>query len=304
MKTASLAMIALLFAGQAFAADAPSCPLQEVMSLDTLTDSDGFISIPVKLDGKPFIMGVDTGSVYTSVKIEAAEELNLPLDATWGASFLNNVASHQMANLHSLTLGRMEVSWPVLVTQNFVVDPWQAGLIGQDVLSDFDLEIDYYHSKLNFFMHNTCTTDAAYWAKGPVAVVPFEMDRNSHIVMDAVLDGKKIGAMLDTGSDTSTMSLEAAQEFFGIRSNDPRLKTLRQAHINGGASATISAFPFSTLNLEGVAISNPQIDLVPKSSFGNQRDVDVILGANVLRRLRMYIAYQQKKVYLTDAEAH
>ncbi len=216
MKAVCLATLAALCANSAFAADAPKpCPLQQAISLDMTTETDGSVSVPMMLNGKPFMMGVDTGSVYTSIKYETAEELGLPLALTSGGSFMNNIKTNEMANLNSLSLGKIETAWPVLVIPNFI-RPWQAGLLGQDVMRDFDVEIDFYHSKLNLFLHNTCTTDAAYWTNGPVAVLPFEVNNNQHIVVDAVLDGKEVNAMLDTGSDTSSMSRDNAQDTFAI----------------------------------------------------------------------------------------
>lgn len=293
----------LLSTGSTFAADAPAptCPLQEAVSLDMTTATDGSVSVPVELNGKPFVMTVDTGSPYTSIKQETAQELNLPLQFTAGGSFMNNIQSNEMANLNSFSLGKLEVAWPVLVTPNFI-RPWEAGLLGQDVMRSFDVEIDYYHSKLNLFMHNTCTDDAAYWTHA-VAVVPFEVNRSSHIVVNALIDGKKVTVLIDTGSDISSMSVDNAKDIFDIRDNDPRLKVVRHERINGGADVPIYAFPFSTLNFEGVAVSSPLIELIPKQNFGRRSDADIILGSNVLRRLRMYIAYSENKIYLTDAEA-
>lgn len=302
MRSALAGLGFALLAGSAWAADAPQpCPLQEAISLDMTTEVDGSVSVPVLLNGKPFMMGLDTGSPYTSIKYETAAQLGLPLAFTLGGSFMNNIQTNQMANLDSLSLGNLEVPWPVLVIPNFI-KPWQAGLLGQDVMRSFDVEIDFYRSKLNFFLHNTCTTDAAYWTHA-VAVVPFEVNNDQHLVVEAVLDGKEVNAMLDTGAESSIMSLDNAQDTFAIHDNDPRLKTVRQDNINGGEATTVSTFPFSTLTFQGVTITNPQIDLIPKKNFGNERHVDVVLGLNVLRRLHMYIDYSQNKIYLTDAEA-
>lgn len=302
MRSVFLVLGFALLAGNACAADAPKpCPLQEAVSLDMTTEADGSVSVPVMLNGKPFKMGLDTGSGYSSIKYETAAQLGLPLAFTLGGTFMNNINANQMANLDSLALGKLVTPWPVLVTPNFIL-PWEAGLLGQDVMRSFDVEIDFYRSKLNLFLHNTCTTDAAYWTHA-VAVVPFEVNNDQHIVVEAMLDGKEVNAVLDTGADSSTMSLDNAQDTFDIRDNDSRLKTVRQEHINGGEATTVSAFPFSTLSFEGVTIANPQIDLIPKKSFGNERHVDVVLGLNVLRRLHMYIDYPENKIYLTDAEA-
>jgi predicted aspartyl protease len=302
MRAAIFLAVLCLPASGALADDkpAPACPLQEAISLDMTTRIDGSVSVPVKLNGKTFAMTVDTGSPYTSINLETAQELDLPLQLTSGGSFMNNIQTNEMANLKSLNIGNLDTSWPVLVTPNFIT-PWQAGLLGQDLMRGFDVEIDYYHSKLNLFVHNTCAADAAYWSNA-VAVVPFEVNKSSHILVKALLDGKEVTVLLDTGSDLSSMSLENAQDIFDLRSDDPRLKVVRQERINGGASTPVRVFPFSTLSFAGVAVSSPLIELIPKQNFG-MREADVILGSNVLRRLRMYIAYSQNKIYLTDAEA-
>ena len=48
---------------------------------------------------------------------------------------------------------------------------------------------------------------------------------------------------------------------------------------------------------------NPQVDLFPETIFGGplSNHGTIIIGINVLRQLHIYIAYGEKKLYITPA---
>ena len=59
------------------------------------------------------------------------------------------------------------------------------------------------------------------------------------------------------------------------------------------------------MSFGGVEVSNPDITLIPdrKAQLGPQAP-DLILGIGILRQLHLYIAYREKKLYLTAASVH
>jgi len=101
------------------------------------------------------------------------------------------------------------------------------------------------------------------------------------------------------------MSLETARELFGLREDDPRIKFLRKVPINGGADAPFYKFPFATLNFGGVAVQNPNINLIPRANFVGEshEDAQLVLGMSVIRQLHLLVAYKEKMLYVTGAEA-
>jgi hypothetical protein len=66
---------------------------------------------------------------------------------------------------------------------------------------------------------------------------------------------------------------------------------------------TMYRFPFDTLSFEGVTVQNPDIDIIPGETYG-KLNPQLIIGINVLRQLRVYIAYKEQTLYLTSAEAN
>ncbi len=311
---ATLLAAAFLLASGAgsVAQDAPApqtCTLSQLASLDMHTETDGEIAIPVTVNDRPVEFIVDTASVYSSITSETADALGVKRKRTLnGGTFLNNVPADEFALLDTFGIGQIRSSgkWPVLIVPDKLVPVTIAGLLGPDVMKNYDVELDFFRGKFNLFVHNPCPGHAVYWTHDAYAATPMTVDRNMHVVVKAMLDGKPVSVTLDTGSTASGMSLEAARELFGWDENDPRLVSLGSEKINGGAPVQLHKFPFASLSFEGISVANPQIDLIPQSQFTTKRDLDanIILGIGVLRQLHIYLAYDEGMVYLTGAEAH
>jgi predicted aspartyl protease len=117
---------------------------------------------------------------------------------------------------------------------------------------------------------------------------------NGHIEIPVVVDGKKFTAVLDTGAVGSIISLGAAKAF-GITENSPELKPVTD---NNGRYKVYD-YPFKLLDFDGVTVSNPRLQVV--SSDFLPRGIDMLIGVSILRRLHLYIAYDEEKLYITPA---
>jgi len=267
----------------------------------------GEFEVPVTLNGRTFPLLVDTGGGDTSITGETADDLGLERSWASGGEFLNNIAIDQSVNVSELRIGplRSNDGWKVLVIPNNIVPSTAAGLLAPDFLDSSDVEFDFYRGKFNLFQHNKCG-HVVYWTRDAYATVPIALDRLRHISVQAWLDGKIVTAILDTGSPTSLMSVDAARDLFGWSENDPRVKQTGTERLNGGERAPLYSFPFQSLSFEGIAVLNPRITLIPKKNFLQSRnhDATIVLGMSVLRQLHLYVDYPGKTLYLTGAEAH
>jgi predicted aspartyl protease len=167
----------------------------------------------------------------------------------------------------------------------------------------FDIEFDFAHARFNMFSQDHCPNAVVYWTKGAYAQVPMHVDDSWHISVPITLDGKTLTAVIDSGADRSTMSLETLETVLGIDVHDPKLKKVGATSINGTARTTLYRYPFGTLSFEGVTVQNPDIEVIPGETYG-AHNPDLIIGINVLRQLRLYIAYKEQMLYLTPAEAN
>jgi hypothetical protein len=249
-------------------------------------------------------------------------ELNLPVSqARVEIVNVEGQRSHEQVRLPSITLGTLRQEGAY-----FFIDPNDApreqrtfdGVIAPDFLLNVDADFDFVAKKLNLISPNHCEGKVVYWsapASAPaLAVVPFRIDRSGHISFPLHLDDKRVNAILDTGADNTALNLDAARRTFNIDTNAPDVKKI--GALQGSYKADIFRKQFKTLEIEGVIISSPVIDLLPDlvSSSGGApiptgsliHDTDatlpgIILGMNVLSKLHLYIAYKEGKAYITAA---
>ncbi len=192
-------------------------------------------------------------------------------------------------------------NWEFLVSPDFMLPGDASGLLGANVLKAFDVDIDYVNSKLSFFDPDHCPGKVVYWTRTPYARVPMQLDSNWHITIPVTLDGQSITAIVDTGADESVMTYEQARDLFDWKDGDPRLKPLGPSVVNGDKRRVAYRFPFSSMTFEGVEVQNPDIVLLPAEQVIH--NAPMLLGASVLRQLHVYIAYKERALYLTGAEA-
>jgi len=306
-------VLAMLLVSASRAADAPPaaspalavCKLGRIASLDMTMLPDGEIAIPVTVNDQDMKLIVDTGDIYSGIGEESADALHLKRGiAGQMFYFLGNVPAYQYVEAHSFELGPMSASdLRLLVVPSQMMRPNVDGLLGPNVMKGFDVEFDFAHAKFNIFSQDHCPHAVVYWTKGNYAQVPMHVDESWHISVPVTLNGKSLTAVIDSGADRSTMSLDTLKDLFGIDEKNPALKQIGTGTINGTARTTMYRYPFGTLALEGVTVQSPDIDIIPGETYG-AHNPQLIIGINVLRQLRLYIAYKEQMLYATSAEAN
>jgi predicted aspartyl protease len=303
MKTLPLAVaITLALLGPAAAAE--QCELQQAASLDTSTEPDGSVSVPVSVNGSPLYLLVDTGSVSSSISEDIADQLQLRRSPALRAQQMaGGIPFTQLAQADLFKIGNLSTSrFQFYVAPRGVLGNNFGGLLGPDIMSNYDIEIDYANSKVNIFSQEHCPGRVVYWTHQIYAEVPMTVDENWHISVPAKLDNGMVRAVVDTGAAHSFMTLATAERVFGISQNDPKLEKRDPLSLNGAKRTRTFFYPFQALTIEGVAVQNPNIIIVEDSGL-REGMPDLVLGVTVLRQLHLYIAYKEQKLYATAAEA-
>jgi len=301
-----VASLSLFFAGNAAAAEsAKPCQLEEIASLDLTIGPGGYVTVPGDIDGKTGNFLVDTGGFTEILSESVATELGIPskLGNGWmgvfGGTRLRHYIVAQKFRLGNLVGERRTfILAPQSLFPNDVI-----GMIGPATLTNYDVEFDFANAKLNLFKPSDCSSHAIYWTHDPAAAVTIDVDEDRHMTIPVMINGKTIKATIDTGADKSTMDIASAAYLLGVDEDDPQFKSKGNIMINGKAGTQGYKVKFPPLAFEGIAVTNPDIEVVDDTRTGT-RGKWMILGMNVLRHLHMYIAYQKRILFLTGAEAH
>lgn len=306
-------------AGDDDSAKPNACTLHNVATLPMLDGYPGRVVVEVTIAGQPRRFLVDTGGVFTSIYQHLADELGLHVQSVASNIEIYNLQGGRVkrfARLPSLTFGALSGDdMPVLVEPDPRIRQRFDGILAPDVLSKFDLDFDFANRKLNLVMPDHCPGNVVYWAAA-FADADYDL-RGGHIVLAMKLDGKDVTATLDTGSVTTHMFEGAARRLFDINYTPPVLAELRG---RGRYESDWMQHDFQSLSIGGLAVNHPAVFILPDNatqSFarehaGELNDVsaprlettDMLLGMDVIGKLHLYIAYKERKLYLTDAAAH
>jgi hypothetical protein len=315
-----------LLVALATGARAQTCSLMQMASLDMTVLPNGTFAVPVSINGGQHLFRVDTSAIFTTLVDKAAQKLALkqyPVERlemydVGGRMHITYV------DADSFKLGNNEAKHFHLMVSPVQQDmpPEVDGRLGPDMLSLFDVELDFAAKKMNLFSQDHCPGKVVYWTRGGYAELPFHQTGGpinvvQHIQFTMTLDGHDILTDLSTESDTTWLRHKAAWQFFDIDENSPgveRSPTLSEV-------GQIYRKRFELLQLGGVTVQNPMVDIVPdqaENSFKmthseKSRDDPVYgtlvrpeslsLGMNVIGKLHLYIAYKEHKIYVTAADA-
>jgi predicted aspartyl protease len=290
------------FVSAARAGDPDHCHLQLATQLDIQYDDANIPTVTATFAGKDKRLILDTGGVYSMLTEATVADLGLTKNFNDKQIYMiDGKPLYVVAVGRDITIGRLNVpKFFFIVMPNDKLARDVAGSIAPDILHQFDVDLDFGGKKLNLFSQDHCPGKVVYWTDQGDSKLPFTVDEVNHIAVRATLDGHSVDVSVDTGSTVSIMTMTRAEKLFGIKKGDPLLKILPEQKINGMPAYT---YPFKSLDLNGVAVQNPNI-LLYENQLGSIDTDDVIMGMTVLRQLHLYIAYREKALYVTPANAN
>ncbi len=321
-------LIALLLATPAMADNCGHLKLRASLDM-TLTRGDAIL-VPATANGTGMRMLLDTGGAVSSLSTKTVKALGLThLDAAMKLLDVTGNASREFVRLNTLEMGGLKGTDIALMIWPDPNAPFD-GLIAGDILKHYDVEFNFVTQKVNLFSPDHCEGQVIYWPNTGVAVVPFSTGRfvnnvpgqparlqrvqDTHIRVPVTLDGKTFSAIIDTGAYNTSMSAATAKSAFDVTADSPG--AVPAGVLNGDPKAQRFGYVFHSLAFEGIAVSNPHVVIFPDLIGKKDPDNTLVLGSNivksddsmgpeitigmdVLKRLHVYIAYNEQKLYLT-----
>tara|TARA_R110000868_G_scaffold113557_4_gene304665 strand:- start:760 stop:1764 length:1005 start_codon:yes stop_codon:yes gene_type:complete len=322
-------LLALISNGTTLAAD-DQCALKQMLILQMEKLPSGRVTVPLVLNGHPKRFLLDLGGNLLSISSRVAEELAIKRKESGLVLYRagKNAGRLDYVTINSVILGqsRLPDDMQFLVIPESSADDrdteeanthkyaaesasydgvFRPGIFSQNA----DVDLDFGSNRLALFSNDHCEGQVVYWQASEIAVVPFNLTEENRIVIPVKLDGLTFQAMLDTGSWDTRLDQNAAKFDLNVDLNAPNLETVREV----GFGKFIYQRKFSELSFEGVTIRNPLIslwpDFAPKEFLPGSHIKDslwesptMLIGMNVLTNLHVYIAFEERKLYITAAQ--
>jgi predicted aspartyl protease len=251
----------------------------------------------------PFIMVVsilDTGAERTVLTPEAAKQIHAQRPRIEFQRRVRGVrgdlASYEV-ELHSFAVGDVPIPWRrilVAPVRTAVVFPTPLdGLLGADILSDFDVDIDLLGHLIGLYPKQTCPTVAPTWA-GRYSSIPTGLSPGGHFFFPVQLDGHRLTATIDTGSQLTLITMASAR---AAGASEAALSRDRLTAMQGVAGDPVASHidRFGKLDLGGVIVRNPDIVVADIRSA----DAEIVLGMDFLSSRRFWLSYGSRRIFVS-----
>lgn len=281
----------------------------------------GLMLVPAVINNDPKLMLLDTGGVIRQISRATVEALKLrEHDSPLKLFDVKGDISQTYAEIGEFALGPIKLEnaqFQVMADPNFGKgSPPIAGLLSIDFFQYYDMDFDFAAGRLNLFSPDHCEGKVVYWPAENIAAVPITLDKN-HVTVPVTLDGQHPKAIIDTGASISTISMDVATRVFSLTPQSPDMKAMGQ--ITNGENTTAYQHSFSNLSFEGVAVNNPRVTILPDVMNRKDRNntlqtgshissvddsvvlPEVIIGMDVLKKLHLYVAFKERKLYISEA---
>ncbi|MGD0723440.1 MAG: retropepsin-like aspartic protease [Roseiarcus sp.] len=282
------------------------CGLTRVAQMP-LIQLGAHFAVMARVDGARRPMIVDTGAPTTLLTARAAEALDLrrdpspgPLQPVFG---LGQTSAELHLNVIPATLAFGDLVFHDRSTVVAAMDSGalpendSIGLLGDDILSRYDVEFDFPGRTLTLYRAHGCYQTFLPW-NGVYAEIPFEHKR-SGVVIDIILDHERTRTLVDTGNNMSFVSARATA-LWGVRDDELIATATRSSSpLNGGTSSPVALYTFPRIRIGD--------DDTPSKTM-NVIDVDhplasANLGLDYLGSRRIWLSYPNGWMFVADRAA-
>ncbi|HET7085719.1 MAG TPA: aspartyl protease family protein [Rhizomicrobium sp.] len=318
MRIIMVLAAALLASAMTVPSRAADCSKLQIMGDVQMTRTKGGADlIPVKINGKDAQLYFETAQWLTVLSRKLVDDLKLP-------TFHGNVhmydsmgnVSNESASIQQFIFADMQAK-----DVRFAISPsseWSYGELGTNYLTPFDVDVDFGTDRMKLFSPDHCPGGVVYWADpASVAVVPMTL-RSNAVTVPVTVDGRRLTAVIDSTGSTE-MWQEQAENIFGLTMGSADTPPLEGVTVpQGKEQKQVYTHTFKTIAFGDITINNARVRIVPyvfskvgdtnqqtgnRARLNNQlfSSPEIYIGINVLRKLHVYFAFHEDKMYISPA---
>lgn len=242
------------------------------------------VIVQVKVNGKgPFNMLLDTGTSPSVIELETAQELGLKLKPINNENKGENSGKLAPSEtiLSRLSLGSLEANDVAALAIKSLAGISQQlgkplqGVLGYSLLKDRIVQFDYSKQVIRFY------SDFSYPKAGKRQknriVLPFKLYEDTPLIEDIYVNGKKIKATLDTGSNGTLRLTSTGVKTLGLEEEAMKSATVSATGYGGSAEnrkGQIKSLAVGNLVLNDQAVTfvmkkREDEPLLPEGNLGN-----------------------------------
>jgi tetratricopeptide (TPR) repeat protein len=259
-------------------------------------------TIAVKFNDQDARLVLDSGAFFSMISAATAAEYRLKTSSA--PSGLQVIGVGGVAKMDMTTVKDFGLIGLTLHNIDFLVggtsESGAAGLLGQNLLHNFDVEYDLAHGAVRLYKTEGCGKSVlAYWARPGEAysMLHIEATDNLHArtLGNATLNGRPIRVVFDTGAYSSVLSLKAAERA-GVTPDSPGVVAEGYTYGIGRSAVKTYLARFDSFEIgDTESIKNARLRI---GEVGGE-DYDMLLGADFFVSHRIFISNHERRGFIT-----
>jgi hypothetical protein len=304
MKLSILIVLQICFSITAGKPALADCSLVKITQMP-LVELGNHYAVMVKINEVMRPMIVDTGAEVTTLNASAADKLDLPTDPASIATLrpvvgMGQTKAELYLNVIPEVFGLGDLIYrkrsTVVADMGFdktLRESASIGLIGDDILSQYEVEFDFPAKQLNFYSAYNCYDTFIPWTS-PYARVPFD-HHDAKIVVDIGLNEERTRAIVDTGNNVSFVSRKSSALWNVPDDEFIDTKGTSTSPLNGGTSLPVRIYRFEKFKVGEETFSKKIMGIV---------DVDLLtgtanLGLDYFKTRKLWISYRNQVMFVS-----
>ena len=251
----------------------------------------------VGINEKPAVLVFDTGANLSVLTRLAAARLGIREGAERAdVQAAGGSAKADVARVARLTIGpARQTNVPMLLAEG--LPPPIDGLLGINVLQEFEVDLDAPRGMITFYRARSCTDARPPWAGPYEQLFVQQQPGTGYLLTPVELNGSRVSGLLDTGTSRSIVSLQAAGEagFRGARL--AALPSGRALSMNAGGTEMRMA-EFGSLKVGRTTFDKPVLPIVALPPTAG----DMLVGGDYLSTRRVWLSLRLGKVFVADSK--
>jgi predicted aspartyl protease len=283
-------------------APAQGCNLVRVATVP-IAQERGLWVVPVEINAGRLRLILDTGAERTLLTESAVARIGMPRDPHHATRTfaIGGLSTAPDAEVTSFAIGGAYLPVPSVTVGPFALAGGAGapldGLLGADVLSAFDVDIDARDGRLTLYRARDCPDAGPPWPEPFLSLGTIERQRD-RLLVPIMLDGEAGAATMDTGAQHTVVS-EHLAERAGATPADMAHDRRITAHGASAEPLSVHVHPFRLLRIGPWSIENPVLPVLPiPQALG-----DGLVGDDFLTGRRLWLSYASLRVFMTGIPA-
>ena len=264
-----------------------------------VTRAGNLLLVPASINGTVMDFVLDTGAERSVIGLAAADRLHLARDE-WVSTDIIGAGGRDRRRLgrpQSFSLGGMALRRHTVAADNsVVVGPVQdqvdghpiAGLLGEDFLSPFDLDLDIGAGKLTLYSVSGCAGRFLPWTEHYTAIAAWRPVRNI-LMLPMRIGGTTMQAELDSGASVTTLTLPGMVALGLVAGGGDTVRGF------GAGSLAARTQHFPAVQIGDMPAAAADLVVAPIHTL---RSVGALLGADWLAKWHVWVSWATDQVFV------